>query len=167
MAKIKVTNENRAMLESKTNSAYEKYKQGVETKNPALISKAEREYKDDVGQYLSRLVIRAAWGVEHLRKGGKRAKPIEKYILQHLLNSARTRGTNLGELLVTPDPTDSMGGLKAFLDAVDAPNQKESEAFKLIQYKATEIRSDKRYYQILAALTYVREQYAQSDRQKP
>jgi len=161
MAKIKVTEEDIKSLELISNLAYNKLKQGiVETPDSFLIALAENLYKNDLGRSLTQLVIRSTWSVTNLKKGGKRAKPIEKYILQYVLNTERRRGTYTHEVQIVEDLEDGMGGLKAFLDAEDKPTQQKSEVFKLIQQKATQVRDSGRYDLLLNALNYVRGQYA-------
>lgn len=156
MAKFKVTEKDIELLELKTDLAYQMLKRAVETQ-PLLIPSAECLYWHDVGERLGK-------GIPSFRKGGKRAKPIERFILQYLLMHKVDSDYDDGhyQTLIVPDADDGIGGLKAYLDADDDPHSERSELFKLIQNRSADLRKENRYDLILKALDYVREKYKKS-----
>ena len=157
MAKLKFTRENVETLDIKTDLAYEVLKRGVDTNSPALISSAECLYSNDIEKYLAGITRRATENFRHLRKGGKRAEEIERYILQCILMSYQSlwKGENRHTLQINENLEDGMGGLKAYIDVEDPKGAKESEAFRLIQDKSMQLRTEGRYDLILKAIEYV------------
>ena len=158
---IKITKNDTRSLEIKAGLAYKMLKQAVEANDFSLISSAECLYTHDLGEYLSRLTEKAVVGIPSLRKGGKRSRPLEKFILQYLLMhkipSEYDNGNYQTSLTLNTD--DNMGGLMVYLDARDEPNFQKSEIFKLIQNRAADLRKQGRYDLILNALDYIREKY--------
>jgi hypothetical protein len=161
MANIKVTPDDLHALNLKADLAYETLKLGVERGEPALISSAEALYGHDLGGFLSYMARTATVGIPSLRKGGKRATPIEKFILQCLLMHKVPSEYDEGnyEIIIVPDPDDGMGGMEAYLDAEDRPGSRRNEVFKLIQNAAEELRREEKFDLILNAEKYVRNKY--------
>ncbi|PIN86255.1 hypothetical protein COV19_05595 [Candidatus Woesearchaeota archaeon CG10_big_fil_rev_8_21_14_0_10_44_13] len=162
MAQFKVTDKDIRSLEDKADSAYRALKQGVETSDIDLIDSAEELYGHLLDN-LHMLTMNATESIKCLRKGGKRAEPIEKFILQCLLiHKSPTSLYDDGryQTSIVPDGKDGMGGLKAYLDADDGPDYQKAEMFRLIQNKAEEIRERKAFDMILNAVEYVREKYS-------
>lgn len=163
MAGIKITKDDVASLEFKADLAYKTLKGAVKTQKSSLFPCAESLY-ENLGKYLSKLTIKSTVGIPSLRKGGKRAKPIEGFILQcllmHKVQSEHDDGKY--QTSIVPDADDDMGGLKAYLDANDDPNSKKAELFKLIQNRAADLRKENSYDLILNAMNHVREKYQKS-----
>ncbi len=157
MAYIKITKQDIISLEQKANLAYEILKRAVEVPEPSLISSAECLYEHDLGAYLSKLITKSTAEISSLRKGGKRAKPIEKFILQYLLMHKGFSQYDDGnyQTSLTRNMDDNMGGLKVYLDAEDL-HPKRVEMFKIIQNISTDLRKEKKYNLILNCMDYVR-----------
>lgn len=169
MAHIKVTDKDIRILRVKTDLAHNTLKQAVETQDPiqqsALVSSAKALYEHDIGNCLLNITRSATHSLRRLNKGGKRARKIETFILQYVLMHGEPRRESADyHMEIAENPDDSMGGLKAFLDAEDNRSSKKAKAeegvvFRLIRDKAAQLRADERYDLILNALNYVRGNY--------
>jgi hypothetical protein len=165
MRKIKVTKEDIGSLEFKANLAYETLKKGCSlTTKPWILSSAKVLYEHDLGRYI-RDLIRPTQEVVALRKGHKETEKIEGYVLQYLLMSDSCpigSREDYPEVSVDSDPDDWMGGLKAYIDADDAPDATIGVVFRTLQDWAKGIR-EYRPDLILKAIEYVREKYSKPE----
>ena len=153
MARFKVTLENIRVLEIKADEAYEMLKRGVETPEPLLIHSAELLYRD-LESYVNE-IISPTRQFRSFRKGGKRARKIEKFILQCVLMNHVSPEVSSGyEMAIAEYPEDNMGGLQVYLDAKD---EEKPEVFRQLQDRALEARNKKQHLFILNALDYVRD----------
>ena len=160
MARIRVSEEDIKTLELKAGLAYRILNHAVTTPEPSLVSSAECLYKHDLEAYLSRLTTSATTNFRHLKKGGKRAEKIEKYIVMcALVNNVLLSSNKSFGMQIIEDLKDGMGGLKAFIDAEDSPGPGEAEVFRQIQHKAAVLKAAGNYDLILKALEYVSEKY--------
>lgn len=163
MAKIKITKEDIETLEAKTDLAYEILERAVKTPQSMLISSAESLYSYDVEKYLLTIKGRATENIRHLKKGGDRAKVLERYILQCvLMNHVSLTLGKEPEMPVQENLNDDMGSLKSLIDSEDS-KKGYSKVFRLIQNKAAELRKEGKYDLILNALKYVRDNYPKSN----
>ena len=164
MAKIRIPQEDIQALKFKVDNAYKMLKRAVITPAPGVLSTAQSLYQHDIGDYLLRL-IHPTKHPDFLNKGGARAREIEEFILQWVLMvELSTKKRDSYKIMVTENPNDKMGGLKAYIGAEDRRDSAEGEVFRLIARKATELRAAGRYDLILNALDYVRQKYSSSHR---
>ncbi len=166
MADIKVSDTDIKTLEIKAESAYALLKCAVEDQDPvqqaAHLSSAECLYAHDLGGSIYELTCPATHSFNHLNKGGRRARKIEAFILQHALMCGQPQRSHEYHMEIAENPDDGMGGLKAFLDAKDDGSSEEGVVFRMIRDRAAQLRNAGKYDLILKAMDYVREGYGKS-----
>lgn len=162
MGKVFGTDKEVKSLEHIADDAYSKLKE--EFKKPEEdrdFSLAENAYKELHKQLLK--VVQPSNAYRTLNKGGKRAKRIEKFILQAVLMYNPRAGMHPPSYTfdIKEDPNDGMGGLKVYIDTDDTKKTGEEaekgEIFRRLQHRATELRDAGRYDLIFNTETYVRE----------
>jgi len=161
----KLTPEQKASLEFRTDLAYGVLKTAVETRKEYMLYIAKTLYQYVLGEYLGEL-IKPTNEIVSLHKGGDRMRGMEAEAIQFLLMSdsyPRDSGNWIKTLDgVDEEPNDGMGGLKAWIDSKEPADTRAAVVLRSIQNRGREIRNDyqfnliDRHTMILAAMDYVR-----------
>ena len=160
MATIKINEQEKANLESLLEKGYQELKKYVESPGSTTLSQVNLFYHPAY-RLLAATCSPATHSFRYLRKGGERAKEIEGYIYQAVLMvNPPSMKSNVPPLQIESGPKDWMGGLKAYIDAVEPPSPgPRGGVFRETQIKAAQVREAGRFDDLFRTMTYIRNQY--------
>src|SRR3989338_2938917 len=167
MTRIRPTVEQLSQLESLAAEGFAELGRQLKLPTKQNFSNAEGVYLR-MHELLNTIVQKTGTdSYRHLTKGGRRASPIERYIVQTVLMYDPRAGMehHTYPLDINSDPSDGMGGLRAYIDIEDTkgrkgPGSATGVVFRRLQQVATIKRDAGDFDSIHRTLFYARDHYS-------